>query len=117
MDDFDLNMKEKSILIDQLSKLDDGFTSVYNRVKVELQDHKSMYEEQIKQMKVLISKITELSVKIQTQETRNRELAQKKFQNLKKEVQQAKRSERMASNYYKSMGMIDTEPQFIDKKK
>lgn len=117
MDNFDANMKEKSTLIEELSKLDDGFSSVYNRVKIELETNKILYEDQIKQMKVLISKITELSVKIQTQEARNKELAQKQFQNLKKEVHQAKRSEQMASNYYKSMGMIDTEPQFIDKKK
>lgn len=117
MDDFDSNMKEKSELIEQLSKLDDGFTSVYNRVKIELETNKILYEEQINQMKVLISKITELSVKIQTQEARNKDLAQKQFQNLKREVHQAKRSEQMASNYYRSMGMIDTEPQFIDKKK
>lgn len=117
MNTFDDNMKDKSLAVEQLTSLDNGFTAVYDRVKIELDTNKSKYEDQIKQMKILISKITELSVKIQSEEARNKELAQKQFGNIKKEVKLAKRNERMASNYYKSMSMVDTEPQFLDKKK
>lgn len=117
MDDFDSNMKEKSELIDRLTLLDDGFTSIYGRVKSELESNKPNYVEEIRQMKLLISKITELSVKVQSEESRNKELAQKQFGKMKKEVRTARHSERMAANYYKSMSMVDTEPQFLDKKK
>ena len=117
MNDFDTNMKEKSTLVEQLVALDNGFTTVFNRVKMELGTDRSLYENQINQMKLLISKITELSVKIQSQEVRNKELARKQFGNVKKELVIAKRSGQMASNYYKSMSMVDTEPQFLDKKK
>jgi len=117
MENFDINMKEKSNLIDELTLLDEGFTTVYNRVKVELETDKIHYVDQIKQMKTMISKITELSVKIQSEESRNKELAQRQFGKMKKEVKVVKRSERMAANYYKSMSMVDTEPQFLDKKK
>jgi len=117
MEDFNINMKEKSTLIDALTLLDDGFTVVYNRVKVELETDKIHYEAQIKQMKTMIARITELSVKIQTEEARNKELAQRQFGKMKKEVKTVKRSEQMAANYYKSMSMVDTEPQFLDKKK
>jgi len=117
MNAFDANMKEKSAMVEQLTTIDDGFTTVFNRVKAELETDKSKYEDQIKQMKILVSKITELSVKIQSQEVRNKELAQKQFGSIKKELTTAKRSGRMASNYYKTMNMVDTEPQFLDKKK
>ena len=117
MDDFDVNMKEKATVLDQLILLDDGFTAVFNRVKLELDNNKNQYEVQIKQMKILISKVTELSVNIQTQEARNKELAYKQFSIIKKEVKLANRNERMASQYYKAMNMVDTEPQFLDKKK
>ncbi|SEW08971.1 PDDEXK family nuclease [[Clostridium] fimetarium] len=117
MDDFDVNMKEKAAVLDQLIFLDDGFTAVFNRVKLELDNNKHQYEEQIKQMKILISKVTELSVKIQSEEARNKELAHKQFSSIKKEVKLANRSERMASQYYKAMNMVDSEPQFLDKKK
>ena len=117
MDDFDVNMKEKATVLDQLILLDDGFAAVFNRVKVELDNNKHQYEDQIKQMKILISKVTELSVKIQSEEARNKELAHKQFSSIKKEVKLANRSERMASQYYKAMNMVDTEPQFLDKKK
>ena len=117
MGNFDANMKEKATILDQLILLDDGFTAVFNRVKVELDNNRYQYEEQIKQMKILISKVTELSVKIQSEEARNKELAHKQFSSIKKEVKLANRSERMASQYYKAMNMVDTEPQFLDKKK
>jgi len=117
MDVFDGNMKEKSALVEQLTLLDNGFTSVFDRVKIELETDKAMYEDQISQMKILISKITEFSVKIQTQEVRNKDLVQKQFGNIKKELVTARRSGQMASNYYKSMSMVDTEPQFLDQKK
>ena len=117
MDDFDVNMKEKATVLDQLILLDDGFTAVFNRVKFELVNNKNQYEVQIKQMKILISKVTELSVKIQSEEARNKELAHKQFSSIKKEVKSANRNERMASQYYKAMNMVDTEPQFLDKKK
>jgi len=114
---FDINMREKSEVVEQLKALDNGFTSVFNRVKIEIETYKSMYENQINQMKILISRITELSVEIQSKEVRNKGLAQKQFGNIKRELTTAKRSGQMASNYYKSMSMVDTEPQFLDKKK
>jgi len=116
MDDFDVNMKEKATVLDQLILLDDGFAAVFNRVKVELDNNKHQYEDQINQMKILISKITELSVKIQSEEARNKELAHKQFSSIKKEVKLANHSERMAAQYYKAMNRVDTEPQFLDKK-
>lgn len=117
VDAFDANMKDKSEVVEQLIRLDDGFTAVYDRVKIELDKSRNLYEDEITQMKVLISKITELSVKIQALEARNKGLAQKKFATLKKEVKAAQSNGRIVSNYYKSMSMIDTEPQFLDKKK
>lgn len=117
MDDFDTNMKEKAELIEKLTVLDDGFTSVFDRVKTELDSNRSKYAEEIKLMKLLVSEITELSVKIQSEEARNKELAQKQFVRLKKDVRSARHNERMAANYYKSMSQLDTEPQFLDKKK
>lgn len=117
MDEFDSNMKEKAELVEKLTILDDGFTSVFDRVRSELDSNRARYIDEIKQMKELVSEITGLSARIQSEEIRNKELAQMQFGKLRKDVKSARHNERMAANYYKSMSQIDTEPQFLDKKK
>ncbi len=109
-------MHQKAELIDQLERLDDGFASLFARVREQLDGRKEQYAGEIKSMQQLIRKVTELSVKVEAQEQRNKVLADKQFSTLKKEVREAKRSTQMASRYYKSMSKVDIAPQFMDKK-
>ena len=116
LDDFDATVHQKAELIDQLERLDDGFASLFARVREQLDGRKEQYAGEIKSMQQLIRKVTELSVKVEAQEQRNKVLADKQFSTLKKEVREAKRSTQMASRYYKSMSKVDIAPQFMDKK-
>lgn len=116
LDDFDATVHQKAELIDQLERLDDGFASLFARVREQLDGRKEQYAGEIKSMQQLIRKVTELSVKAEAQEQRNKVLADKQFSTLKKEVREAKRSTQMASRYYKSMSKVDIAPQFMDKK-
>ena len=72
MDDtaFELSMDNKENLINELNVLDDGFEKVYDRVKDILitDDGKKKYESEIREMKKLISDITDKSMEIQRQE-------------------------------------------------
>ena len=86
-------------------------------MRSELDSNRARYIDEIKLMKELVSEITGLSARIQSEEIRNKELAQRQFGKLRKDVKSARHNERMAANYYKSMSQIDTEPQFLDKKK
>lgn len=117
MDAFDSNMNDKSDKIEELSALDDGFTSVYDRIKKEIAENKDMYAEEIRSMQRLISEITDKVTNIQAEEERIKQKAQMQFDRLKKEANDTKRSAAIASNYYKSMTRQNTEPQFMDKKK
>lgn len=117
MDSLDEILEEKSALIEQLNRLDEGFTSVYDRVREELPNHKSEYAEQITQMKLLITSISEKNVAIQSEEVRNNELAKKFFGNARRVAGNARRSNTMANSYYKSMKQIDSAPQFFDRQK
>ncbi|MGN0481812.1 MAG: flagellar export chaperone FlgN [Lachnospiraceae bacterium] len=116
-DEFESSLDIKAELIKQLEDLDEGFTSVYDRVKSELAAHKEEFSSQIGSMKELISQITDKSVRIQAQEARNKKLAQEYFARARKENGQARRTSTMTNSYYKSMHQADSTSQFFDKQK
>lgn len=112
------NIKEKGDLIDQLNKLDDGFETVYNRVREVLAGGKETYQEDIKRMQELIREVTDKSATIQAQEQRNHELAVQKFSTIKKEIRKARTTSQVASKYYKSMSNMNVvDAKFLDQKK
>lgn len=112
------NIKEKGDLIDQLNKLDDGFETVYNRVREVLAGGKEAYQEDIKRMQELIREVTDKSATIQAQEQRNHELAVQKFSTIKKEIRKARTTSQVASKYYKSMSNMNVvDAKFLDQKK
>lgn len=116
MDDFEDNVQQKSAQIELLAELDSGFTSLYNRVKEALDTDRKSYGKEIELMKKYIREITDFSVKIEADEKRNQILADQKFNTLKQEIKEAKRSTQTASKYYKSMSRVEDEPQFFDTK-
>lgn len=116
-DKFQKNMEDKSDCIDELNMLDEGFQSVYDRVKSELQEYKLNHKDDIFILQQLIKEVTSLSATIQAQESRNKLQIERKFRQLRSETKTAKRSVSMANKYYKNMSRISYEPQFMDKKK
>jgi hypothetical protein len=116
-DKFQKNMEDKSACIDELNMLDEGFQSVYDRVKENIQRYKLNYKNDILILQQLIKEVTSLSATIQVQESRNKLQVDRKFRQLRSETKTAKRSVSMANKYYKNMSQISYEPQFMDKKK
>lgn len=117
-EEFEKNLEEKSILVEKIENLDNGFQNVYDHVKEELAGKREEYAEEILRLQELISMITDKSMLIQAEEERNKNLIQTHFSTIKTEIKQAKRGRKAAADYYKSMsktGMI--EPQFLDRKK
>lgn len=118
MEAFETSVDRKSELIEQISFLDEGFETMYERVREALNTKKQSYQEEIATLKKLISAVTEKSVIIQKQEQENRVLAEAQFSREKKKVQQIKNSRQVTSQYYKNMAKLNyVEPQFMDKKK
>ena len=74
MEELDANMEQKDGLIQKLTALDDGFETLYERVKEQLSTNKDAYKNQIKRIQELITKVTEKSVSIQAKESRNKKL-------------------------------------------
>ena len=117
-EEFEKSIEKKGELIDALTKLDDGFENLYTQIKEQLSRGKEQYKEQILVLQKLISEVTDKSVTIRVQESRNKVLAESFFIKKKREVKQGRRSSKIALDYYRNMKQSQVvSPQFMDKKK
>jgi len=96
--EFDKTLDIKGKLIDQLLSLDDGFQSLFDRVKAEIGDHKELYSDQIKRMQALIHDITDASVSIEAEERRNKAMAENYFHVARSNMNQSRQSSAAAED-------------------
>ena len=83
----------------------------------ELKDNREAHADEIRRMKELIRTLTDLSVEIQAQESRNKELMTRKFADVRKKAKGFRTSGKVANEYYKNMmGLNNVDPQFMDNK-
>ena len=118
MEVLDRNMDEKAELIEQISKLDSGFETLYDNIRKELLENKDSYKEQIWVIQQLVSEIMDKSVSIEAIESRNKAAVEMLFQNRKKSLQHRKTASSVARHYQKtakSMNVVNS--QFFDNKK
>ena len=112
------NLNHKADLVEQLSKLDDGFSQIYDRVRADLTENRGAYSEDIAQMKRDITAIMDKSTAIQSQEKRNQVLMQQKFTSVKKQIKEVKKSRQAVNSYYRNMMKMGTPGStFLDDKK
>lgn len=121
-DDFDGNLfrenvNKKAQLVEEINRLDAGFDDLFRRVREVLDADKASYSNQIATMKTLIKDVTDLAVKVEADEARNKRLVEKKFAELRRGVQTAKTNVQKTNAYYQNMNKLDTSPQFMDQKK
>lgn len=117
-EELDENMNQKDALIQRLTELDEGFESLYERIKEQLQVNRETYKDQIRHLQGLISQVTEKSVSIQVQEARNKKLLEDYFVNERGQLRQGRKSSKAAYGYYKSMSNSNiVSSQFMDQKK
>ena len=118
MDGFDEAVEEKGKLIEELSALDNGFESLYSKVKKELEEGRDKYKDQIMRLQTLVTEVTETSVSIQAQEARNKKLIEDYFRKEKENIRSGRRSSKAAYDYYKNMNRSSVVlPQLMEKKK
>lgn len=117
-EEFDKSIEEKGMLIDELTKLDEGFETLYRHIKEQLAEGKEKYKPQIAALQGKIAEVTDKSVAIRTQETRNKRLAENYFLKTREDLKKGRKSSKVALNYYRSMNKSQmVSPQFMDKKK
>lgn len=114
----DFNMDEKAKLIEEALALDEGFESVYEKIRVQLISNKELYKGEIKAIQVMIEKVTEKSASIQAIEARNKAQMDVYFANQKKGLQSKRNAMSVARDYYQNMNKVKhVSPQFLDQKK
>jgi len=99
-------------------ELDDGFEAVYDRIKKELMENKSAYRAEIKRMQELIAVITEKIVSINAARMRNNIQAEQRFKKSRQQIGSASSQMKASKNYYNHMNSLNyVAPQFYDSKK
>jgi len=114
----DINMDEKAELIDKVLSLDEGFESIYAKIREHLTFNKEQYKEEIRTIKSMIEKVTEKSTSIQAIEARNKAQMEVVFSSQKKALQSRRSAMSVARDYYQNMNKVKhVSPQFLDQKK
>lgn len=117
-EEFEENVNEKEVMIQRLQRLDAGFEQVFSKVEAELQNHREQYKDSILHMQEKIREITERSAGLQVMEKQNKELATRKFANIRSQARDLRQSGKAVSSYYQNMMKTGAvEPQFMDSKK
>lgn len=104
-DAFNLIVTEKEILIDRINTMDEGFQSLYDRVKEQLNSDKDKYAASIKEMQETIKRLTDKGVLIQTGEERNRKSIESALTGRKKVIRSTRNSLKVADSYQQAMTM------------
>lgn len=115
---FDRLVDQKDPLIQRIMELDQGFETVYDRIKEQLLGNKEQYAAQIRALQSLIGELTDKSVKLQTMEQRNKSAVEQQFRKSREKIRQGRQNKQAALNYYKNMNNSNyVPPQFLDNKK
>lgn len=114
----DINMDEKIQMIEEVLALDEGFESIYGKIRVQLEANKELYKAEIKSLQNMIVKVTEKSASIQAIEARNKTQMDVYFANQKRGLQSKRSAMTVARDYYQNMNKVkNVSPQFMDWKK
>jgi len=115
-DVFNKIVEEKGEMIDEIMKLDDGFETLFARIKEGLEQNKDQHKEIIKEIKGLVKAVTEKSSNLQAIEYRNKSAIEKAFASTRREIKQSKLGQKAAADYYNKMNKINViDPQLMDK--
>ena len=118
MDAFDEAINQQGFYIEELDKLDQGFETVYDRVREELLRDKARYRMEIIRMKELIQQITDKIVTLNAGNMRNKMLAENQFNRKRVAIGTGASQNKAARNNYNNMNRLNyVSPQFYDNKK
>ncbi|MDE6744345.1 MAG: hypothetical protein K2J95_10750 [Lachnospiraceae bacterium] len=114
---FDGLVEKKAEMIERLDRMDDGFESVYERIREELLKDKDQHKDFVISIQKKIQAVSDASAALMAAERRNKELVETKMSEERKKLQQNKTTSKVASNYYRNMNKVNLiDPQLMDKK-
>ncbi len=115
---FDELVDDKAALLEEMTKLDEGFDRTYERIKEELLLHKDEHKKEIAALQKLISNGVDLGAQISATEGRTKDKLAVSLTRTKKDLAQKRVSSKIATDYYKSTNNLKhVDSFFLDKKK
>ncbi|MCR5767457.1 MAG: flagellar export chaperone FlgN [Lachnospiraceae bacterium] len=119
IDAFNKLVDEKEKLLEKLENLDEGFMSIYEKVREILAKDAASYAEQVKQTQELVKTQTDLSTALQAAEERNKSKMTVHLSRGHQKIKDFKVNSKTAAAYYKNMSgkHQDGDSYFFNKKK
>lgn len=114
---FDRLVDEKSELLEQMNLIDQGFDSIFQKIKDELLENQGLYKKEIAQMQMLIRRTIDFGSHIFTTEQRTKDILSNVVAGNRKQLRQKKMTANSVADYYKANGARFTESYFYDTKK
>ncbi|MDE5965767.1 MAG: hypothetical protein K2G89_02940 [Lachnospiraceae bacterium] len=116
--EFSNTVNEKEVLIARLNQLDDGFLSVYNRIRQDVIDQGGLYDPEIRRMQEQIKVCVDIGNEIQVLEERNQTKMALHFSAKQEEYKARANMNSVAKSYHQSMSGVNfSDPFFMDQKK
>ena len=112
------NINAKGALIDELDRLDDGFESLYAKVREDFIQNKDAHKEEIRTLQGLIRQITEKIAQIEAMEARSKINFENYMKQRRNSFKDNKNAVKAANTYavnMRKMNKIDS--MFVDNKK
>lgn len=118
VDEFEKAMEQKEKLLERMQELDNGFNSVYTKISDELHREKQTYKPQILEMQNMLRTMTDLGVKIQALEQKNKVRFEGFVTRKRKEIKNFQNNNKTANTYNQHMANQHQQWQsyFMDKK-
>lgn len=116
-EDMERILNAKEVQISRIESLDEGFQSIFDRVKAEVKSNTDKYKEEVIKLQELIRECTELGNEIMVLEQRNRERFSILFSKFNSQYSISKTKASVAQNYFRTMNNSKIlDPYFVDKK-
>lgn len=116
-EDMERILNAKEIQISRLNSLDEGFQSIFDRIRSEVKRNPDAYKTEVTKLQELIRECTELGNQIMVLEQRNRERFSILFSKVNSQYSVSKTKASVAQNYFRTMNNSKIlDPYFVDKK-
>lgn len=109
---------KKAPLIEEINRLDEGFSTLFQRVEQTVKQDSKAVQLEINKLQNLIRSVTDLSTRIQAKEQNNRLKMEMALASKKEAIRDFQLQSKTTDSYHKSQyGYAQGEAYFIDKKK
>ena len=115
---FDELINQKSLIINEINKLDEGFDLIYKRIADVVKANPAVYRKNIEKLQEFIRQLVDKGIEIETAERRNQVKFDMKISNSRDKIKSYNLNSSAVTKYYSNMsGNTGESTYFLDQKK